>query len=82
MIKHLYILNSCVQVSKERKWKEIMLAFNTSSATEASLLRRIYTRTLQLYEQVYLLGATGRIVQRPGNMFVYHLSMTDNIIEP
>jgi hypothetical protein len=56
-------------VSKERKWKEVMQAFNiSSSGTEAScVLRKIYSSTLHHYEQVYFFGVNGQIVQCPGN---------------
>ncbi|XP_057873420.1 high mobility group B protein 9 [Cryptomeria japonica] len=54
-------------VIKERKWKEIALALNFPPTTTSAsfVLRKFYSNSLHHYEQVYLFGVHGSVVQPP-----------------
>ncbi|CAK9224126.1 unnamed protein product [Sphagnum troendelagicum] len=57
----------CQQVIKDRKWKELQVAFNFPHTTTSAayVLRKYYIVLLHHYEQVYFLGTQGPLVPPP-----------------
>jgi hypothetical protein len=57
----------CQQVIKDRKWKELQVAFNFPHTTTSAayVLRKYYIGLLHHYEQVYFLGTQGPLVPPP-----------------
>eukprot|EP00249_Psilotum_nudum_P011337 c23109_g1_i1 orf=934-2460(+) len=55
------------QVIKDRKWKEVTVAFNFPPTTTSAsfVLRKYYMSLLHHYEQVYFFGVQGQLVPPP-----------------
>ncbi|CAK9251946.1 unnamed protein product [Sphagnum jensenii] len=60
----------CQQVIKDRKWKELQVAFNFPHTTTSAayVLRKYYIVLLHHYEQVYFLGTQGPLVPPPSRL--------------
>ncbi len=66
----LSILPLFKQVIKDRKWKELQVAFNFPHTTTSAayVLRKYYIGLLHHYEQVYFLGTQGPLVPPPSRL--------------
>jgi hypothetical protein len=66
----LSILPLFKQVIKDRKWKELQVAFNFPHTTTSAayVLRKYYIVLLHHYEQVYFLGTQGPLVPPPSRL--------------
>lgn len=59
----------------EKKWREVIAAFNFPRTTTSAsfVLRKYYLSLLHQYEQVYFFGAQGPLIPPSGGLMVGHI---------